>query len=116
MRLPRVEEWGGAGSPEDGVGFITYHRIPLHWWLLHRWLEFGHPPWDWWHRMWGRSLPYWGDPFCAAYITVWARFYWSREEDRATVQVGWDNLPDAVKARILAGRHPEEDEPQATLD
>ena len=115
MRVPRVEEWSAAGDPKDGVGFITYHRVPVHWWLLDRWLAFGHPHWDWWYRLWGRILPYWGDPFCAAYITVWSRLYWPREEDRATVQVGWDNLPESIKAAVLArqAEDEEEDDPHA---
>jgi hypothetical protein len=109
MRVPRIEEWSAAGSAEDGVGFVTYHQIAIHWWLLHRWLEYGHPHWDWWYRMWGRLLPYWGDPFCAAYLTVWSRFYWSREENRATIEVGWEGLPEAVKAAILERAEPEGD-------
>jgi hypothetical protein len=110
MRVPRVEEWRAAGDPQDGVGFITYHRVPIHWWLLERWLSFAHPHWDWWCRVWGRILPYWGDPFCAAYITVWSRLHWSREEDQATIQVGWDNLPESIKAELAHQAEDDEDE------
>ncbi|HEX7472686.1 MAG TPA: hypothetical protein VF323_06360, partial [Candidatus Limnocylindrales bacterium] len=59
--------------------------------------------------LWGKVLPYWGDPFCAAFVTVWSRFYWTREENRATVQVGWDGLPDAIKAAILARQDEHDD-------
>jgi hypothetical protein len=45
MRVPRIKEWGAAGDPDDGAAFITFKRIPLHWWLLHHWLEYGHPHW-----------------------------------------------------------------------
>ncbi len=108
MRLPRIEEWSAAGDPKDGVGFITYRRIPIHWWLLERWLAVGPAP-GLVVSPAGQDPAYWGDPFCAAYVTVWARFCWSREEDRATVQVGWDNLPETVKAAILE-RQAEDDE------
>lgn len=104
MRAPRVEDWGAGGDPEDGSGVISYWRVPIHWWLINRWLEFGHPHWGWWYRLWGRVLPYWGDPFCAAYTCVWSRFYLSRVEDDASVQVGWDALPAAVKAAVIARR------------
>lgn len=76
------ESRGAGGDPEDGGGFITYRRVPIQWWLLDRWLLYGHPHWDWWHRLWLRILPYWGDPFCAAYTIVWWPFYESRLGDR----------------------------------
>jgi hypothetical protein len=101
----RAEEWSAAGDPTDGLGFITYRQIPIHWWLLHRRLTYGHPHWGWWYRLWGRVLPYWGDPFCAAYTIVWSRFYESRQEDPATVEVGWDGLPKVLKAAIRSRRN-----------
>ena len=70
MRLPSIEEWSAVGDPDDGSGSITYRRVPAHWWLLDRWLERGHPHWRWWYRLWARLMPYWGDPFCAAYTVV----------------------------------------------
>jgi hypothetical protein len=110
MRVPRIKEWGAAGDPDDGAAFITFKRIPLHWWLLHHWLEYGHPHWGWWHRFWMKVVPYWGDPFCAACLTAWSRFYWSREEDRATIEVGWDRLrrPSQARSRLAAPTMPME--------
>lgn len=102
MEVPRVEEWSAAGNPSDGTGFISYERVPLHWWLLHRWLEFGHPHWDWWHRLWQKLSPRWGDPLCASYIAVWLPFYQAQAEDHASVDVGWDRLPPAVRSNIRA--------------
>jgi hypothetical protein len=51
-----------------------------------------------------RIMPYWGDPFCAAYTTAWSPFYESRSGDPAIVEVGWDALPKVVKGAIRA-RH-----------
>lgn len=53
-------------------------------------------------RVWLRTMPYWGDPFCAAYTTVWSRFYSSQQRDHADLDVGWDRLPEAVKSATLA--------------
>jgi hypothetical protein len=102
MRIPRVQEWDAAGTADDGVGFIAFRRIPVHWWLLDRWLSIGHPHWGWWYSAWSKLIPNWGDPFCAAYITVWWRFYVSRHQDEATVDLGWEGLPESVRAGILA--------------
>ena len=102
MRLPTIEEWSAVGDPEDGSGFITYRRVPAHWWLLDWWLERGHPHWRWWYRLWGRLMPYWGDPFCAAYTVVWAPFYGSRSGDGTRIDVGWDALPAPARANLIA--------------
>ena len=102
MRVPRVEERSTRGAADDGVGVIEYRRVPLGWWLLDRWLLFGHPHWEWWYRAWSRILPYWGDPFCAAYTTNWSRIYNAREEDRTSFEVGWDNLPPSERRRLEA--------------
>ena len=102
MRPRLIDEWGYGGDPEDGTGFITHRRVPAHWWLLGRWLERGHPHWDWWYRAWGRLLPYWGDPFCAAYTVVWTRIYQARAGEESHIDVGWDALPESVKSDILA--------------
>lgn len=101
-KLPRVAEWSSSGSADDGVGVIEYRRIPLGWWLLDPWLLFGHPHWEWWYRAWSRVLPYWGDPFCAAYATIWGRIYSAHEEDRTSVEVGWDKLPPSERRRLEA--------------
>jgi hypothetical protein len=57
-----------------------------------------------------KVVPYWGDPFCAACLTAWSRFYWSREEDRATIEVGWDRLrrPSQARSRLAAPTMPME--------
>lgn len=105
FKLPLIDEWTAWGDADAGAGWITFRRVPVHWRLMHAWLEHGHPHWSWWYRLWSRVLPYWGDPFCAAYTVVWSPIYESRVEDEHTVEVGWDELPKATRDRIVAQRH-----------
>jgi hypothetical protein len=76
MNLPRKRlEW--HGGPTETVG---YSSLPVMVWVLDEWFQRAHPHWEWWHRMWMRILPNWGDPFCAAYCFVFS--VWVMQHDR----------------------------------
>jgi hypothetical protein len=102
VRVPFVDEWSAGGDPADGSGYITVRRVAAHWWLMDRWLGYGHPHWEWWNRAWTRLLPYWGDPFCAAYTVAWSRLYWEHTDEGTRIEVGWDALPEHTRADIAA--------------
>lgn len=53
------------------------YAIPIFLWVIGRWLERGHPHWEWWQWVWLRLIPDWGDPFCAAFTTKWSPYYWA---------------------------------------
>jgi hypothetical protein len=101
----------GRRRPGDGNGSIHLESAPLHWWLLDRWLELGHPHWEWWDRAWGRVSPWWGDPFCAAFLFVWAPLYRTKVES-SMIEIGWDALPATSKQEVLARRDDELEPPQ----
>lgn len=89
-------EWRESGNKFSGSGNIERLKYPLHLWLLDRWLE-KHPHWHLWKLLWGKILPYWGDPFCAAYCLAWSKFYFRYEIVEYSVEVGYDNLSQQTK-------------------
>lgn len=76
--MPKIE-WQEWGNWTEQSGHIAKVEIPWVWWLMDHWLAH-HPHWRWWRWLWGKLLPNWGDPFCAAYCTVWNRLYWPHEK------------------------------------
>lgn len=88
----RKIEWHEAGNRLYGSGSVERSSVAAHWWLLDRWLGYAHPHWEWWDSLWSRLIPYWGDPFCAAYCCVWSQFYHRRTSSEYRVEVGFAKL------------------------
>lgn len=93
----RKHRWRELGNRIYRSGYIEHVSVPIWVWLLDKWLA-RHPHWNWWGHMWGKLLPEWGDPFCAAYCFVWSKFYYRQERTEHSIDVGFDKLSDQYKS------------------
>ena len=94
----RKTEWHEAGNAVYKTGHLERTSVDAGWWLLDKWLGFAHPHWGWWNDLWTKLIPYWGDPFCAAYCSVWSNFYHRRVRSEHRIEVGFDALSADYRA------------------
>jgi hypothetical protein len=90
------EHWEEAGNKLYGSGSLRLLRTPVILDVLDTWFS-RHPHWEWWHNLWSKINPDWGDPFCAAYCYAWSKFYYRYEQELHAIEVGYDKLSPKYK-------------------
>lgn len=108
MKMPRIKEWSEGGNTLYRSAHISMESTALPLWLIDKWLwiadEVVHfierrMPKD--ERGWSaidNLTPYWGNPFCAAYLHKWGRWYRDQQKREVWAEIPFEKLSQDTRA------------------